>query len=78
MRKIININSDWLFVKDSSDILNKDAGEKINLPHTWNAIDGMDGGSDYFRGSCVYTKVLKASELEKADKYFLSAFNLHL
>ena len=78
MRKIININENGLFVKDSSEIASVEVGEKVNLPHTWNAIDGMDGGSDFFRGSCVYTKVLKASELEKADKYFLSAFNLHL
>ena len=66
--KIININSDWLFVKDTKEIPNAEVGEKINLPHTWNAIDGMDGGSDFFRGSCVYTKVLKASELEKEGK----------
>lgn len=23
----------------------------VNLPHTWNAIDGQDGGNDYYRGT---------------------------
>ncbi len=71
MRKIISLNNDWLFVKDCKEIPNKEVGEKVNLPHTWNAEDGYDGGNDYFRGSCAYTKVLKASQLDKADRYFL-------
>lgn len=24
------------------------------LPHTWNALDGQDGGADYWRGHCRY------------------------
>ena len=27
----------------------------VNLPHTWNNIDGQDGGNDYWRGTCTYT-----------------------
>ena len=28
-----------------------DAGfEGVTVPHTWNALDGQDGGDDYFRG----------------------------
>ena len=71
MRKIININKDWLFIKNSSDVTNLEGGIKLDLPHTWNAEDGMDGGNDYFRGSCVYSKTIKKAELEKADRYFL-------
>ena len=26
----------------------------IRLPHTWNALDGQDGGGDYYRGTCTY------------------------
>ena len=25
----------------------------VGLPHTWNNIDSRDGGSDYWRGSCL-------------------------
>ncbi len=70
MRKIINVNKDWIFVKDTTDITVRE-GEKIDLPHSWNAIDGQDGGNDYFRGSCLYFKTLSKEELPKADKYFL-------
>ena len=71
MRNIININKDWNFIKNSSDIGKIDGGELINLPHTWNNIDGIDGGNDYFRGACVYSKVLDKKDFAKADKYFL-------
>ena len=27
---------------------------QVNLPHTWNALDGQDGGSDYWRGTSTY------------------------
>ena len=70
MRNIINLNKDWLFIKDTSDVTRRD-GEQINIPHTWNAIDGMDGGNDYFRGSCLYVKTIKRSELPEADLYYL-------
>ncbi len=70
MRKILNINKDWLFTKDCSDISAKD-GVRIDLPHTWNAEDGFDGGNDYFRGSCLYTKTLVKSELPASDLYYL-------
>ena len=41
MRKLIPILDNWLFSKGS--------GEKtpVTLPHTWNAVDGQDGGNDY-------------------------------
>ena len=32
----------------------------VSLPHTWNALDGQDGGSDYWRGTGVYMLELPA------------------
>ena len=29
--------------------------EAVALPHTWNALDGQDGGNDYYRGDGHYT-----------------------
>ena len=44
----------------------------VNLPHSWNAIDGMDGDNDYYRGTCLYAKTVdKAEFLPTADRYFL-------
>lgn len=37
MRKTININANWEFSKDNTIF------EAINLPHTWNNLDGQDG-----------------------------------
>ena len=70
MRNIVNINESWLFVKDTTDILSAN-GEVVNVPHSWNAIDGQDGGNDYFRGSCVYKKTIKKSELPESDLYYI-------
>lgn len=58
MRNIINLNEDWRFIQ-------KDAGlpqsfpedwTKIDLPHTWNAVDGHDGNGKYDRGKYWYAK----------------------
>ena len=70
MRKILNLNEEWLFFKNSNDPQVNEAGEKINLPHTWNATDGQDGGNDYFRGSCIYKKNI-SKQLIDAEEYYL-------
>ena len=70
MRNIISLNDGWLFVKDTSDI-NTEGGVAINLPHTWNAEDGYDGGNDYFRGSCLYKKKLSKADFPASDLYYL-------
>ena len=71
MREIIKFNDNWHFWKDVSDENIQDGGENISLPHTWNAIDGQDGGNDYFRGTCLYKKLFSSEDLPKADKYYL-------
>nr|MBE6544849.1 DUF4982 domain-containing protein [Oscillospiraceae bacterium] len=63
MRKILKINEGWQFIKDCADPAATEGAVSVNLPHTWNNEDGYDGGSDYFRGSCVYSKNLNKEEL---------------
>ena len=70
MRNIVNLNSDWLFVKNTTDSALTE-GEKVSLPHTWNAEDGFDGGNDYFRGTCLYAKKLDKMGLPEAEQYYL-------
>ena len=70
MRTILNLNKSWLFNKNTNDISLR-TGEAIDLPHCWNAVDGQDGGNDYFRGDCLYVKTLRRSELPEADRYYL-------
>ena len=52
-----NINLGWEFFKDLAA-----AGEKVDLPHTWNGKDGQDGGNDYYRGTCWYKKTISKAE----------------
>ena len=73
MRTIVNLNKDWLFTKEAAAVpgVMPQGGQQIDLPHCWNAIDGQDGGNDYYRGTCLYEKVLKKDQLPQAAHYFL-------
>lgn len=66
MRNIIDFNTDWYFHK-TTEIPNilPAHWEKVTLPHTWNAIDGQDGGNDYWRGTAIYAKAFGYPELEE-------------
>ena len=64
-----NWNDSWLFTKDKA--LNVSDWESVNLPHTWNAKDGQDGGNDYYRGTCYYTKKLALAECGGAEEVYL-------
>ncbi len=76
MRKIVNLNENWSFVKETtvspaSLHPSCENTEQITLPHSWNAIDGQDGGGDYYRGTCYYVKELQKEALPEADRYYL-------
>ena len=44
MRKIIPLNEDWLFVqREAEPGVLPGEGQRVNLPHSWNAVDGHDG-----------------------------------
>ena len=73
MRDILNINEGWSFSKLATQIPQQipEDWEQISLPHTWNAVDGMDGGGDYHRGTCYYAKKLIKSQLPQGQLHFL-------
>ena len=73
MRQLLNLNAKWLFTKDAAEIPAQlpDGWEAIDLPHSWNAVDGQDGGNDYFRGTAYYAKQLSKAELPVAQQYYL-------
>ncbi len=55
MRERINLNADWRFCKtDNIPAVFPADWERVNLPHTWNAVDGQDGGNDYWRGTAAF------------------------
>jgi len=61
----MNWNDSWLFTKDKND------WEAVTLPHTWNAKDGQDGGNDYYRGTCYYTKKLALADVNGAEEVYI-------
>ena len=73
MRKVINFNFKWAFTKNASEVPSAmpEKWDFVTLPHTWNNIDGQDGGNDYYRGTCYYVKELDKSDLPEADLYYL-------
>ena len=71
MRNVISLNEGWSFSKNCRGAVHGESTAVVNLPHSWNATDGQDGGNDYFRGPCLYTKTLVRSELPAADRYYL-------
>ncbi len=73
MRNIININRKWVFSKQAHTVPSElpQNWDWVNLPHSWNAIDGQDGENDYFRGTCYYVKQLSKSDLPESELYFL-------
>ena len=65
MRKEQLINDNWLFrYHDGTETV-------LNLPHTWNARDGQDGGNDYWRGTCVYEKTFPMPAVSPEERVYL-------
>ncbi|MBQ9703317.1 MAG: glycoside hydrolase family 2 protein [Clostridia bacterium] len=73
MRKIINFNAKWAFTKMATEVPTEICSkwDFVNLPHSWNAIDGQDGGNNYYRGTGYYAKKLDKMDLPTADRYYL-------
>ena len=60
MRTIAKLMKNWQFTKPGQ------APVVVDLPHTWNAKDGQDGGNDYWRGACTYQTTFAAPAYDKA------------
>ncbi|MBO5109985.1 MAG: glycoside hydrolase family 2 protein [Clostridia bacterium] len=73
MRKITNLNAKWAFTKQATEIPSSidSKWDFVNLPHSWNAIDGQDGDNDYYRGTAYYAKSINKTNLPEADRHYL-------
>jgi len=73
LRKILNLNRKWAFAKGVAEVPSEipQLWNFVNLPHSWNAIDGQDGDNDYYRGTCCYIRELDKLDLPEAQRYFL-------
>ena len=68
MRQIISLNRKWAFTKNAQHCPCQmpELPYWVNVPHSWNAIDGQDGAGDYYRGTCWYVKELDREEIPAA------------
>ena len=73
MRQTVNLNHKWAFSKEAEQQPDRlpETRYWVNLPHTWNGIDGQDGGGDYDRRRCWYLKELDRETIPQAERYFL-------
>ncbi|MFB6319145.1 glycoside hydrolase family 2 TIM barrel-domain containing protein [Saccharicrinis sp. FJH54] len=72
----MNINDSWRFGSGTeSEVVKTDFNDSgwniVNLPYTWNGLDGQDGGNDLFRGVRWYRKTLFAESAWEGKKVFL-------
>ncbi len=65
MRRTISLNENWIFQGQSGEEVS------VNIPHTWNNLDGQDGGNDYYRGTCVYKKTFLMPETANGERVYL-------
>lgn len=65
MRKTELFNDNWIFQLEGKDC------ETVKLPHTWNAVDGQDGGDDYFRGIGTYRKTFAKPDLNEGQRLYV-------
>ncbi len=58
MRNIVPLNQDWRFKHEDVGLPQSfpQDWQAIELPHTWNAVDGHDGNGSYDRGKYWYAK----------------------
>ena len=65
MRKTIILNAGWSFTGPDGN------AAAVDLPHTWNSVDGQDGGNDYWRGTCVYEKTFPRPDFAPDQRVYL-------
>src|SRR5437763_9427548 len=75
-RADLNLDSGWRF--NRSDVagagavtFNDSTWSSVNLPHTWNNLDGQDGGNNYYRGIGWYRRHLALSSKMKNKRVFI-------
>lgn len=58
MRRIISLNENWTLTFPKAER----PAESVTLPHTWNAVDGMNGKGGYLRTTGVYSRTFTKPE----------------
>lgn len=72
----VDLQADWRFIRQ--DVtgaqgagFDDNSWANISLPHTWNAIDGTDGGNNYYRGVGWYRTTVDLPDTFTNKRVFL-------
>lgn len=74
MRETLYMNYEWFFSKENTEVptqLPTTGWQQVEIPHTWNNLDGQDGGADYYKGACWYVRELPTINKQETDKVFI-------
>ncbi|MGE3182664.1 MAG: sugar-binding domain-containing protein, partial [Phycisphaerae bacterium] len=76
VRKTRELNDAWQFhlckhADCTIDQLRATDWQPVEIPHTWNAQDGQDGGNNYFRGVGWYQRTLQIDRTSNHVRHFL-------
>ncbi|MCA0755767.1 glycoside hydrolase family 2 protein [Paenibacillus sp. N4] len=75
MKRTIAMNEAWRFIRQNAEQAehegyNDDHWNTVDIPHTWNAIDGANG-YEYYKGACWYRKVFTVEPSYEGNKLFM-------
>ncbi|WP_261301591.1 glycoside hydrolase family 2 protein [Paenibacillus andongensis] len=75
MRRCMEMNDAWRFIRQNeeqaeSELYNDEHWNMVNIPHTWNAIDGANG-YEYYQGACWYRKAFTVEPSYEGSKVFI-------
>src|SRR5439155_6341572 len=75
-RNIISMDNAWQFLRQDvagaeAVSYNDAAWTAVTLPHTWNNLDGQDGGNNYYRGTGWYRTHYTPDNSYAGRRFFL-------
>jgi len=75
-RQDISLDSSWEFLRAdatgaATPSFNDSTWTPTTLPHTWNALDGEDGGNNYYRGIGWYRRHYTVPAADIGQRMFL-------
>ncbi len=75
-RQLLNLNPGWRFLagddpKAADPAFDDSSWQPVELPHTWNALDGQDGGNNYRRGPGWYRRHLSVDASLAGKRLYL-------
>ena len=75
-RRVLDLDSNWTFIRQDvagaeNPFLDDSSWTKLNLPHTWNNLDGEEGNTNYYRGIGWYRKHLSLDKSFENRRIFL-------